>query len=400
MEPAFPSSLEEIEVSLAQIANASGSAQHVFDPTSVNNLRNHVLYESTLLHWVLTTWHHVHQTFRIAFAGSEKQILQQLSLSLPGKALALLPPGKITPLSKQANAILREQILRVQQNWPDLAVLNSASLICVDEQPESFPRQLYRDEAGSLVSWEEFLLFLEQLLKFVTDEASVRAALNKRLYSLCTILFELFKNTDEHAKTWISGEQFSSSLRGIHCRYYPAEDLRQRFTAAAVGDPDQIAQYCIALLRSEDAAKKNRLRAPFTLLGALELTVFDAGPGLAQRWLRGSTAQIPIREEYEAVMQCFRKGYSSASDASKGYGLWKVLWVLRELRGFIRIRTNRIHLYREFHRGHEYRLRREGEQVIPQEQLFDWNRGLTASVSPYAPTRGAVISVVLPIFSA
>ncbi len=397
----FPTSLQEIEDSLRYSADTPGTLQFSFDSALVNDFLHHPLYESGLLHWVITNWHRKSgATFSIHPAPeTERELLEQFSLSLPGRAVALFPPGKIASVSKQSAAQLRDRLLKSQDKWPDLAVSNSATLFCVDEQPESLPRYLYRDRQNStVVSWDDFLVFLEHLLSFVIRRENLRGPFQERLDALCTILFELFKNTDEHAKRWISDEHFSSSLRGIHTRYYSAEELRNHLEPYADTKLDPIHLYCSGLLHSEEAAKQSR-RRPFGFLGVLELTVFDSGPGLAQRWRNQVTQELPVQDEYDAVLQCFRKGQSSVSDPGKGYGLWKVLRTLRALTGFIRVRTNRIHVYREFHRAADYRLRREGQQVVPEEQLFDWDKALTTTVTTNAPTRGTLVSIVLPILA-
>src|SRR5688500_15880154 len=98
MALSFPSSLQQIEEALSRPAAAQ--TQHTFDAACVNAFRHRPLYESALLQWVLTIWHRgVDERFWIPVTGSEKHALEQLSLNLPGRALALLPPGKITPIT-------------------------------------------------------------------------------------------------------------------------------------------------------------------------------------------------------------------------------------------------------------------------------------------------------------
>jgi hypothetical protein len=126
--------------------------------------------------------------------------------------------------------------------------------------------------------------------------------------------------------------------------------------------------------------------------GILEFSVLDSGPGFVGSWLRKPVdPQGDIDVEYRAVLECLRSGHSTARNPNRGLGLTDVLRALRALNGFIRIRTNRICLYRDFHMLPTARLS-ETEAV-----LMDWQKGVSSKPSALGPVTGATVSVLIPV---
>jgi hypothetical protein len=102
------------------------------------------------------------------------------------------------------------------------------------------------------------------------------------------------------------------------------------------------------------------------------------------------------KEQFEAVLGCFATGKSATGDESRGFGLWKVLRDLRALKGFIRVRTNRVHVYRDFAWYGDMFLR--SDIVAPQERMMDWRRGITQKITEgYPDMQGAHVSVLIPL---
>ena len=135
-----------------------------------------------------------------------------------------------------------------------------------------------------------------------------------------------------------------------------------------------------------------------TISGFLELSILDSGPGMAARWLGRPVDDIDPQQQLEAVLQCFGKGRTSTTSLGRGFGLWKVLTSLKELHGFISVRTNSIHAFKQF--GYTSGIGLEelpGGQRVQKEQLYDWKRGLSTTPSEYPHVRGTVISFLLPM---
>ena len=58
--------------------------------------------------------------------------------------------------------------------------------------------------------------------------------------------------------------------------------------------------------------------------------------------------QISLQKEYDIFKKCFQFRQTSTSDSSKGYGLPIVMDRLTKMRGFLKIRSGRLSLYRDF----------------------------------------------------
>ena len=88
----------------------------------------------------------------------------------------------------------------------------------------------------------------------------------------------------------------------------------------------------------------------------LEISVFDSGSGLAQTWLarHGELAngiiedQLPLDQEYRAVLKCLSKGGTTSGAETRGFGLFRITNAVKRCGGFIRIRTGRLSRVKAF----------------------------------------------------
>lgn len=383
--PAKPPPSQEVEVDLRAIHEAKGR----------------LLSESTLGQVAVTTWVDATESgANVAVKTLERDGERKyLSDSHPGRLLALLPVGHLTGVTRREAAVLRDSLLSQQSQWPGLPVDPVASLYCVDAHPDGLPKQLYSADRG-IVDWSEFRSVASGLLGIIGANRSLPATLARRTDAIARILYELFRNTHDHARTSASHELLARSVRGVHARYYNVDQLRaqlpesQQDFDAIKPDPAQV--YAWAVLRSSIPTSK--FQSPAAIDGLLELSIFDLGPGLAARWMGADTSHLPIPAELDAVLNCLTKGGSTTDRFARGFGLWNVLQELRALRGFIRIRTGRIHGYREFESKRDAALKDRGQLVgTPKEVLNDWNRPLLTAPSEYPKVTGTLISVLLPM---
>lgn len=395
--------MKSIPLTISAIESDLGKVVDPADPTIVmgsdelSESLKYPLYESSLLYWLLTVWHRLPSNGSFRFStDTEQRVLQECMGSLPGQILALLPSGKLSGVSRKAAAEFRDRYFATNRNWPDLAVSDRSWIVCADGYPGGLPVQLYHDPVKQeIATWEEFRTSANSLLTSVVKNDQIRGLVSERLDLLSAILFELFKNTHQHARRWINGEHLPSSMRGLYARFYPVSDL---LNDRPIGVADPINLYMRQILTPGRAGKREGHSVDSNLVGLIELSAFDAGPGLAQRWLKRETAGDTPDTEYRAVLECFGKGKSSASDPTRGYGLWKVLALLRQLHGFLRVRTNHVHVYREFSGLPDFRVKTLSDgQPVPEEVLLDWQRGMTSAVTKNAEVRGAVITILVPL---
>ncbi len=322
--------------------------------------------------------------------------------SLPTAVAVLMPlAASVTESSlKRARRKFQEQLLANQSNWPDLAsVQDSAFLLCADHKPPEYglPDQLYRQhKPEGLLPWAGVPQLLDHLTKAVSPAVApawieARPALRE---ALATIFAETFKNTHDHAREDIDGSDLETSVRAIYARFYSMQDV-----IASIPD-DGVTQAERYVRSFVPRTVKPGVRVPDlpAVSGFLELSILDSGPGMAARWLRRPVHDLDPREQLEAVLQCFGKGRTTTTSPGRGFGLWKVLISLIGLRGFISVRTNSIHAFRQF--GHTATTGQEelpGGQRVPKEQLYDWKRGLSTVPSGYPHVQGTVISFLLPM---
>jgi hypothetical protein len=332
--------------------------------------------------------------------------IQNLSHGLAITVAALLPNASIENDSKlrRGRRQWQEQLLRQQNNWPDIgAVTDSTYILCADHKPNEYglPSQLYTNhQLEGLCTWSDFELILSQLLKTVSPVASPawvdsKSALHE---SLVTIIAETFKNTHDHARQEVGGAEVATSVRGLYARFYPLNQIAAYPQTDSVSTPAE--RYANSFF-PQSISKGIRVQTVPSVNGILEISIFDSGPGIAAKWLGKDVAEISPREQYEAVLECFRKGKTSTSGTGRGFGLAKVLSSISALKGLISVRTNCIHVYRQFHTSGEigWEENLDGSRT-PKEQFFDWTKGWSPSPSKFKNSRGTVVSFLIPMGAA
>lgn len=335
----------------------------------------------------------------------EADALAKWGHSLSSAVAALQPPASVTydAKGKRERRKYQEQLLAGQLRWPDLAsARNTAFLLCADHKPPEYglPRQLYtRQRPESLLSWDSFSPLLDQLINAVSPVVAPTwvAAGSSLRESLTTIIFETFKNTHDHARDEVDGADVQTSVRAIYARFYSMDDVQGRLSTMSASGATPAERYLASFIRKTPKPGL-RLLPRRSVAGFLEVSVLDSGPGMAARWWGGRADAMGRGSQLEAVLNCFQKGRSTTGSSGRGFGLWKVLLSLEQLRGFVSVRTNRIHAFRQF--GYSADLSQEelsGGQRVPKEQLLDWKRGLSTAPSDYPPVKGTVVSFLLPM---
>lgn len=326
--------------------------------------------------------------------------------SIVDKALAFLSPPLKSPNERRAARKHQLRVLEGQQAWPDLAsVANTTSLICADGQVDTeLPPQLYRGENSELVGWNGFSNLLTQLINVTCAHtiSSTKGMPELRQSALATVLFELFKNTHDHARHELTGAQISSSIRGIYAKYYDADKI-DKFTTASKKEAQPLPAghaYCRAAIQPPLLRGQANTSPGLGALGVLEISIFDSGPGMAARWEGHNVGNKTPTEQFANVINCLTKGNSSTSSSSRGFGLWKVLRAVEEVNGFIRFRTNGVNGFRRFDSmaySHTAQTETLGQRPTPVESLLDWQKGFSRIPSQYPEIRGTVVSLLVPM---
>jgi hypothetical protein len=146
-----------------------------------------------------------------------------------------------------------------------------------------------------------------------------------------SLLHEVFENTDEHATRDIEGNILKKSVRGFFVRrHWLSPTEIEKLTD---GYPP-LRAFCESIPALADAKRQ-----------LIEVSVFDSGPGLAQRLRRKSLSALSTKEEFDAVQDCFRAGVTTKTHSGHGIGLQYVVRLLQQKKGFMRVRTGRLSLF-------------------------------------------------------
>ena len=199
----------------------------------------------------------------------------------------------------------------------------SAEIVCADHLGRETPYLLYLPDphSGSGLRPRENFRDLSAWLLRAAIKGSYRAHVPPDAAdAIGAMLYEIFKNTEDHALSNIAGDLLDVSIRAIKTNHH---QLAPGQLARIVGEYPPLARYCDALIVPHGAS--------YTHL--FELSVLDSGPGFAQTWARTPLDQLTLDEEEAAVRACFGRG-SAKGQSRFGEGLPHVMRLLRRQKGF------------------------------------------------------------------
>nr|WP_315475950.1 hypothetical protein [uncultured Undibacterium sp.] len=261
-------------------------------------------------------------------------------------------------------------------------------LACFANARNEFIHPFYsKGSSESLRGREDFHTLAEQLIKTYAPSAN-RTISDRSFNAISNLLYELFRNTDEHARTDEFGDAYARNLRGVMVKFVTYSEK----AISSEINPDDIAQNMFMLRtlanqkthKDEDGKQKSAKDASF-----IELTVFDTGPGLVRRWLQKNeatknTKDLHIEDEVKFVRKCFEQHSTTKDGRGSGHGLTLVLRCLGELSAFLRLRTGRVCLVQDFSS-----LSSAGAEFNPRHWLKE---------RPELPlVSGAAYSVIIPM---
>lgn len=199
------------------------------------------------------------------------------------------------------------------------------------------------------------------------------------------IFYELFLNTHEHGSRGNSRSEWIKP--GIRVIYTYGINLKDEGVEGMLRSEPALTNYLGA--QDPNIEKINRF---------IEISIVDSGLGYCGRWLAdyggiNKTADITINEEYEIFKKCFTFRQTSSLKDYKGHGLPVVMERLTRLKGFIRIRSGRLALFRDFI-SIPYKSQDECE-------FSDWTtmNAANQSLTEMPKTDGVAITLLIPLES-
>lgn len=287
---------------------------------------------------------------------------------------------KRSVLQAAGRQVLAMQQMELRETTGGRAVF----LACIAGAKHEFLAPLYsKPTSGGIRSRREFQSLTGRLVAATSPELTRRTSADQ-IADVSTLIYELFKNTDEHAAHDAMGRRYSwdyPSVRGVLIKYISAPH-RAQLSQASSGDARLNLYLGRHFLQSPQVNESRTGRAQ----SFLELTVFDTGPGLARRWLGRDGRPVDLATqsldaETAAVLNCFELHASTKPSDGGGIGLDSVVRTLRSLRAFLRLRTGRIALFQDF----------SGERASFEPNHWMRERKLLADCA------GTAFSLVIPI---
>ena len=306
------------------------------------NSRHHVAGGEAATVQAVITWAQTQAVARVdTFANDEADgQLKRLSSHLAGLCAALLCDDARSKNGTSVLAALRNEAeTRLRQLHSERPGTGSRGpqleIVCMDHRDLGLPKSLYivgPGRRGVLKDEGAFLDLARAALVRTSFEGEPLAEDDALVSAVGDCLYELFRNTHDHARMDVEGNHVARSLRGIQARRHA---ISPDVLAGIVKDAPPLAAYCSRL----------QPRAGRRDLQLLEFSVFDSGPGLAVRWKGKPVAQLDPQEEIAAVTECFDKHKTTKGIDGRGMGLPIVIGALRERNGFLRIRSGRLALF-------------------------------------------------------
>jgi len=348
--------LTEIEEASAKLDAQPDS--HLRLPTSLKN-GGGVAIPASLIQFA-AKWARSQQepTLRLHSSSATESGLRELAQEPYGiSALYFAPFIELSQderVSTKAGLELAVDRVKAMQSGRYLDTMHGrgAFLACFAGAKNEFLYPLYsRAQEGSLRGREDFLSLTEQLIQACAPSA-LRKLPQRHLNAVANLVYELFRNTDEHARRDEEGNDYRRNVRGVLAKYisYSSTSVADDVSA----QDSSLGFFILRSLANQQRHEDNEGNVHASSdLACLELTVFDTGPGLAKHWLSQThpgknLENLDIEQEEHLVRKCFEQHSTTKYNHGSGQGLSLVLNSLSELKAYLRLRTGRICLVQDF----------------------------------------------------
>jgi hypothetical protein len=297
-------------------------------------------------------------TLRLYSSGGSETALETLAQEPHGMAALYFAPfveDGATPgvPTKVGLAHAVRRILAMQSGrYLDTMHGRGVFLACFAGAKNEYLLPFYaKGKSESLRGREDFAKLTAQLIDACAPSAN-RTLAPRRLKAIANLVYELFRNTDEHAQTDEYGDGYHRNIRGVMVKFIAYSGASVSSESSSQDVPQNLFMLRTLANQRLHVDEKGRQRAA-TEASFLEMTVFDTGPGLVRRWL-GKNApgmsidEIGISEEVNYIQQCFEQHATTKDGEISGHGLTLVLDALNDLNAFLRLRTGRVCLVQDF----------------------------------------------------
>lgn len=337
--------VDDAEAMLGSIANGAGDfvripthGKHLHAGGEAATVQAHITWARDRDFTKLATW--------IVDADDPDGQIRSLSRQFYGLSAILLSDEIRDRSGRDITATVREagldRLRTLQSERPRAASRGPQyEIICADHMGVSQPRLLYEMDTegqGRLKGIASFETVARQIIATVLPRQTGAELDRGFTAALGSTLYELFRNTEVHARLDDGRRRLRRSLRCVQARLH---GVTPTAIAAIVAKSPPLARYVESLRPARQQAAQIQL---------IEISVIDSGPGLAAAFTGRSLVDLPHSEELKAVTACFGKHATRKSSATAGLGLPNVIDTLRDRGGFLRIRTGKQALYADLSR--------------------------------------------------
>ncbi|KAA0892550.1 hypothetical protein [Pusillimonas sp. ANT_WB101] len=255
-----------------------------------------------------------------------------------------------------------------RHEFRDTSGTRGAHLCCFYGSVNEYIGPLYsRDDEASLRNPSDFIDLTRNAIA-AFEPAALRRLSPEALNFISSVVYELFSNTHEHARSDEQGNAYTSgNVRGIIARTVEyREDKKEthinvhlsRYMALAAirqkrhSVQPEVNQERVARVHAGYAKPHSDRTKSLGSTRFLEFTIYDTGPGLARQWAvkkrSRSINSLTFEDELEFVRECFVVGNTTKKTNGVGRGLGYSVESLKKLGAFMALRTGRVFFYQNF----------------------------------------------------
>lgn len=278
------------------------------------------------------------------------------------------------------------QIIQEYYNKMEFFSLKNPSYLPIfcfdrDKRKSGFVSSLY-DVNDKLYNEDSIGLNLYRGYKRVADSINPRVfkeSIAPKLDDFNAIIFELFGNTHEHARTNEKGYNLYPNLRAIYLKLHRKKI--EKFKEQYFKNSSLLEYFSSSFsLNNNDE------------LYLLEVSIVDSGPGFYKRFTgKEDINEITLKEEIEIIKKCLYRNSTSTNQVNKGQGLDRVLQTI-DKKGFVRIKSGRVDLFKNM-KKENYKHHNNPSEII----LYDFEKNNHSDFSEYPFAEGTLISIFYPI---
>lgn len=276
--------------------------------------------------------------------------------------LSLAAYGSFASLSEIQRAYFNKALDYFQSinnsSVEDIRYKNSVALIARDDSPGICHTKIFFSDENNIagpINASQYEELIEEVIhSFLLDIPD--PGFKRRCGILLT---ELVTNTFRHARYDFDGSGIKNSIRGLYLRKY--ENISPPFVISVGGLEQPKSNY-------------------------FEISVFDLGPGFAQRWSSAPISSMSMQEEYNYVHQCFRKHNTSSGHLRSGRGLSRIIRLLSDSESTLYLRTGRLSQFRD-----------SGAMPLGDTAFLRDSKSLSPEPNEQELSAGSVVSILVPV---